>query len=308
MSGVTAVLPSLESLKKVEQVDVISHLGMRTVRCQLTGALIRDSFAAVPVKSAKKAGKVTWRGVFLDYETVMTYLNELLAANQITEDVFKECATAVAQHLDFVPTLASGIRYTELAPLGFKSLVDWRSSYANASYTTAPSAFFAIPAEKSKTAPKEPKEKRYNGFEAVANKTGISIEGRPIAFTTNNVASLVAPWGDEEEAKSKSFSFLVSMDGAKPPKKVIVARVPTPTHQAKVLGHPSAKDGTEVYVLEAVSKPKKIKKEPEADALAPKKSIIKKRSPNKEAIAAAFDEATGGTKTIAKKRKVTATA
>jgi len=296
-------LPSLESLKKVENVEVSSHLGLRTVRCQLTGALLSGPFAAVPVP--KKNGKVTWRGVFVDYETVMTYVTELLAAGHITQELFNDIQGRISQHLDFTPTIASGIRYTDLAPIGTKTFADWRASYAPSSLLT-PSAFWAIPSEKTKSDSAGTKEKRYNGFRAVANKTGISTEGQGIAFTTNNVASVVAPWGDEEAAKEKSFSFLVSMDGSKPPKKVIVAQVPTPQHQAKVIGHPGAKDGMEVFVLESTSKPKKIKKEPEAQT----EEKQPKKKASKEAIAAldAAAEAMGVKKIATKKRKVTATA
>lgn len=251
-----ATLPPLASLKKVEQVDVDIHLGARVVRCQLTGTLIRDQFAAVPVKNSAK-GKYSWRGVFIDYETALTYLAELARSGGISEETYNDMRSQMSAHLDFTPVTA-GVSYQLLQPFGTLTLNDWLASYPRASTLSDGSKWFGIPRVKAKL---DSKPKRYNGFVGVASKGAISTANQPVAFTTNNVASLVTPWGGaDEENEKRSYSFLLSMDGHKPPQKIVVQEMPTPQAQAKLIGLPSASDGTKVYVLETTATAKPSKK------------------------------------------------
>jgi hypothetical protein len=264
-------LPTLNELKKVSAPLIVPFHGPRRTVCLVTGELL-TRFAAVPLpkkiksegatttKKAKTGGNslstATWRGSFVDYETALAYVKELLAAEQITAADYERIEANMTAHLGFTPQLPRNISYKYLHLHGGQLTTgDWFAAYKRQSAALDSGVFFKVPEQNKQ---KEPKAQRYNVLEASASKTGISLEGANIVASTNNVAELVRPWGDEGEAKNKSFSMLISMDGNIPPNRVVLQQMPTPQHQVKLIGLPSAKDATRVYVLNNVKQKKAV--------------------------------------------------
>jgi hypothetical protein len=223
-------------------------------------------FASIPVPKKKNSSDVVWRGAFLDYETAVTYLYELTKSGDLTPERYSAITDKIAAHLNFAPQIVTGISYTTLYPFGQHTVGDWLSNYAPAS-ALSPSSFFKVPDPK----PKTEKPARYNVFEANASKGAISTEGVPITGTCNNIQDGVSLWEMEDgsDPKTKAFSFLITVDGHKPPQQAIVAQMPTPQAQAKFLGLSSAKGGNKTFVYKntktpaapAVKKEKPVKTE-----------------------------------------------
>jgi len=280
---------TIAELKPVTNPAVVTHLGVRVVRCELTGFPCKQ-FAALPVPSSSK--KVHWRGAFVDYECALAYAAALVADNKLTAEQFETIKTRITEKLGFLPAIPS-VNINQLYPRGNIMPEEFMGSYVSAT-GLMPNDMFSIPDEK----PKADKPARYNGFEVSSDKKGaLTVDDSKPAFTAQGVSQLLVPWeSDLEQAKSHCYSWLVTLDGAKPPTKVTVTEYATPKQAEQFHGKPGDKKGTKVRAL--VLRDSKPAAAPKPAATEPK--VATKKSTPKRAV----KETPADQPVVSKKRKV----
>lgn len=277
-------LTPIAELKPITNPTVVTHLGVRVVRCELTGFPCKR-FAALPVASKAESTKVSWRGAFVDYESALAYATALVAANQLSNDQLEIIKAQIQRKLGFLPATPA-VDVNALYPRGHTMPETYMTSYISAS-GIMDKEMFAVPDEKTKTE----KPARYEGFEVSSDKKGaLTIDSDKPAFTAQGVSQLLVPWeSDPEQAAAHCYSWLVTLDGAKPPNKVTVTEYATPKQAEQFHGKSGDKKGTKVRALvlrnakpvkstklEAAKVEKPAKAKRVADAAA-KPSVGKKR-------------------------------
>lgn len=280
-------LTPIPELKPVTNPTVVNHLGVRVVRCELTGFPCKR-FAALPVASKAGSTKVSWRGSFVDYESALAYANALVTSHQLSAEQFEIIKSHIERKLGFLPAIPA-VDINSLHPRGTTMPETYMSSYVSAS-AIMENELFAVPDEKAKTE----KPARYEGFEVNSDKKGaLTIDSTKPAFTAQGVSQLLVPWeSDPEQAASHCYSWLVTLDGAKPPSKVTVTEYATPKQAEQFHGKSGDKKGTKVRAL-VLRNPKPVK-ETKADVAAVAKPA-KTKAKRAEA---------GAEPTTPKKRKV----
>lgn len=282
-------LTPISELRPVTNPLIVHQLGVRLVQCQLTGFLCKR-FAALPVASKADSTKVSWRGAFVDYESALAYANALIETNQLSSEQFEVIKAQVTRKLGFLPTIPA-VDINKLYPRGDMMPETYLQSYLSTT-SIMDKDLFPVPAEKIKTE----KPARYEGFEVSSDKKGaLTIDSTKPAFSVQGVSQMLVPWeSDPEQAAAHCYSWLVTLDGARPPHKCTVTEYATPKQAEQFHGKPGDKKGTKIRALvlrnakqqqpksestaettNVPTKTKRVKKEAEADA--PKPTVAKKR-------------------------------
>lgn len=247
---------TIAELKSVTNPAVVNHLGVRVVRCELTGFPCKR-FAALPVANKADSTKVTWRGAFVDYECALAYAASLVANGKLEQSQFEIIKAQIQRKLGFLPAIPE-VDINQLYPRGSVLPETIMNSYVSAT-SLMQNDLFAVPDEK----PKNEKPPRYDGFEVNTDKKGaltVGDDSKP-AFQVQNVAQLLVPWEkDPEQAAQHCYSWLVTLDGTKPhPEKVTVTEYATPKQAEQFHGKAGDKKGTKVRALVLKSAPKPAK-------------------------------------------------
>lgn len=287
-------LTAINELKPVSHPAVSHHLGVRVVKCELTGFPCKQ-FAALPVAAKADSTKVTWRGAFVDYESALAYASALVAANQLTEEQFDVIKAHITRKLGFLPAIPA-VDINQMHPRGSILPETYMNGYLSAT-SIMNNELFSIPDEK----PKEAKPARYEGFEVNSDKKGsLTIDSAKPAFSAQGISQLLSPWeADPEQAAAHCYTWLVTADGAKPPGRYTVTEYATPKQSEQFHGKPGDKKGTKVRALVLRAAANAKPKQPIAAAVVEKNIATPKRT--KKQASEKPEQ-----KTVAKKRKTTA--